>query len=379
MAANRKSRKQPAVSAAGSDKERQTALTNAISAIERNCGKGSVMRLVDRPKSNIDSISSGSLALDMALGIGGFPRGRIVEVYGPESAGKTTLALHAIANAQRNGGYAVLVDAEHAYDPSYGEKLGVDAERLYISQPDYGEQGLHIADTLISSGAVDLVVIDSVAALVPKSELEGEIGDSHVGIQARMMGQAMRKLTAAASRTNTCVIFINQIREKVGVMFGSPETTPGGRALKFFASQRVEIRRTSQIKEGDEAIGNGARVTVKKNKLAPPFKRCEIEIYFNRGISYLSDLLTLGTELGVLKKSGNWFAFGDHKIGNGKAKTMEALRHPENRELFKRIDEAVKGMIFAERNGANDQSDLAAMYDDSKAETTKKETAEAAA
>ncbi len=326
--------------------QKLVAIQNAIAAIEKSCGKGAVMRLTERPVRDIDVIPSGSLALDMAIGIGGFPRGRIVELYGPESSGKTTLSLHAIANAQKAGGYAVLIDAEHAYDPGYGKKLGIDPNRLYISQPDYGEQGLNIADSLISSGAVDLVVIDSVAALVPRSELEGDMGDSHVGLQARMMSQALRKLTATANRTGTCIIFINQIREKIGVMFGSPETTPGGRALKFFASLRLEIRRTQQIKEGDEAIGTGAVITVKKNKLAPPFRKCEIEIYFNRGISYLNDLLNIGLELGVLERAGNWYTFGDVKLGNGKPKVMEALRSPEQRELFQKIDQAVKEQIF---------------------------------
>jgi recombination protein RecA len=328
------------------------AIELAISGLERACGKGAVMRLTDRPAYKYDVIPSGSLAIDMALGVGGFPRGRIVELYGPESSGKTTLALHAIASAQKAGGYALLIDAEHAYDPAYGKKLGVDADRLYISQPDYGEQGLHIADTLISSGAVDLVVIDSVAALVPKAELEGDMGDSHVGLQARMMSQAMRKLTASANRTGTCIIFINQIREKIGVMFGSPETTPGGRALKFFASVRVEIRRTTQIKDGEASIGTGARVTIKKNKVAPPFRKCDIEIYFNKGISYVADMLGLGVELGIVTRSGNWYNFGDTRLGNGKAKTIETLEDPANAALLKQVDDAVKAVVFSEQGAA---------------------------
>ncbi len=322
------------------------AIESAVEAIEKSCGKGAVMRLTDRPNQRIDVIPSGSLALDIALGVGGVPRGRIIELYGPESSGKTTLALHAIANAQKAGGYAVLIDAEHAYDPTYGKKLGIDSERLFISQPDYGEQALNNADILISSGGVDIVVIDSVAALVPRAELEGDMGDTQVGLQARMMSKAMRKLTATANRSGTCVIFINQIREKVGVMFGSPETTPGGRALKFFSSVRMEIRRTKQIKEGDEAVGITAQVTVKKNKVAPPFRKCLIDIYFNRGVSYLNDLLTLGTELGILSKSGNWYIFGEEKLGNGKAKTMEFLRSQEGREIFHQLDSAVKETVF---------------------------------
>ncbi len=347
-----KARESKAAKAAREEDPRTKALEGAISALERSCGKGSVMRLTDRPNVKMDVIPTGSLALDMALGVGGLPRGRIVELYGPESSGKTTLALHAIANTQRAGGNAVLIDAEHAYDPTYGAKLGVQPDKLYISQPDYGEQGLHIADTLISSGAVDLVVIDSVAALVPKAELEGDMGDTHVGLQARMMSQAMRKLTASAHRSNTCVIFINQIREKVGVMFGSPETTPGGRALKFFASVRLEIRRTTQIKEGESVIGTGARVTVKKNKVAPPFRKCEIEIYFNRGISYVADMMTLGVELGVINRSGNWYTFGETKLGNGKAKALETLEAPENKELLEIVDKAVKAVVFSDQGAA---------------------------
>jgi recombination protein RecA len=328
------------------------AIEATILTIERVCGKGSVMRLTDRPVEKMDVIPTGSLGLDIALGVGGLPRGRIIELYGPESSGKTTLALHAIANAQRSGGYALLIDAEHAYDPGYGAKLGVDASRLYISQPDYGEQGLHIADQLISSGAVDLVVVDSVAALVPKAELEGDMGDTHVGLQARMMSQAMRKLTATAHRTGTCVIFINQIREKIGVMFGSPETTPGGRALKFFASVRLEIRRTTQVKEGDVAIGVGAKVSVKKNKVAPPFRSCEIEIIFNKGISYIAELLSIGSELGVIGRTGNWYTFGDVKLGNGKAKAQETLSDPANIKLFETIDAAVKAQVFSNPDNA---------------------------
>lgn len=326
--------------------EKQKALENALAGIERNFGQGSIIRMSEQSKRPIDVISTGSLAVDAALGCGGLPRGRIVEIFGPESSGKTTLALHAIANAQRQGGTAVLIDAEHAFDPQYGRKLGIDMGKLYVSQPDYGEQALDIAEALISSNAVDIIVVDSVAALVPKAELEGEMGDNQVGLLARMMSKAMRKLTAAANRSHTCLVMINQVREKIGVMFGNPETTTGGRALKFFASQRIEVRRTQQITESEEAIGVGARITVVKNKLAPPFKRCEVEIYFGQGISYLNDLLNFGLQLGVLSKSGNWMSFGETRLGNGKQQVYEFLRDPANRDLFVKIDGAVKHVLF---------------------------------
>ncbi len=326
--------------------EKEKALQNALAGIGRNFGDGAIMRMSEQARKQIDVIPTGSLAVDVALGVGGLPRGRIVEIYGPESSGKTTLALHAIANAQRLGGNAVLIDAEHAFDPQYGRKLGIDMERLWVSQPDYGEQALDIAEALIASNAVDIIVVDSVAALVPRAELEGEMGDSQMGLLARMMSKAMRKLTAAANKSRTCIVMINQVREKIGVMFGNPETTTGGRALKFFASQRIEVRRTQQIKEGEESIGVGARVTVVKNKLAPPFKRAEIEIYFGRGISYLNDLLTFGLQLGTVQKSGNWYTYGETRLGNGKANVLDFLREKENLDLYKKLEAEVKGALF---------------------------------
>jgi recombination protein RecA len=329
------------------DTEKEKALSNALSGIARSFGEGAIMRMSEQSRKNIDVIPTGSLAVDVALGIGGLPRGRIVEIYGPESSGKTTLALHAIANAQKLGGVAVLIDAEHAFDPQYGRKLGIDMDRLYVSQPDYGEQALDIAESLIHSNAVDIIVVDSVAALVPKAELEGEMGDQQMGLLARMMSKAMRKLTAACNRSRTCLVMINQVREKIGVMFGNPETTTGGRALKFFASQRIEVRRTTQIKEGEESIGVGAKITVVKNKLAPPFKRCEVEIYFGRGISYLNDLMTFGLELGLIQRSGNWHTYGDVKLGNGKTNALEFLRDKANIDLFKKLETEVKAALFA--------------------------------
>jgi recombination protein RecA len=326
--------------------EKEKALQNALAGIARQFGEGSIIRMSEQSRKNIDVIPTGSLAVDVALGVGGLPRGRIVEIYGPESSGKTTLALQAIANAQKLGGTAVLIDAEHAFDPVYGRKLGIDMDRLYVSQPDYGEQALDIAESLIHSNAVDIIVVDSVAALVPKAELEGEMGDTQMGLLARMMSKAMRKLTAASNRSRTCLVMINQVREKIGVMFGNPETTTGGRALKFFASQRIEVRRTAQIKSGDESIGVGARVTVAKNKLAPPFKRCEVEIYFGRGISYLNDLLTFAVQLGLVQRSGNWHSFGEVKLGNGKANALEFLRDKENRDVFKKLEAEVKAALF---------------------------------
>jgi recombination protein RecA len=326
--------------------EKEKALNNALAGIARNFGEGSIMRMSEQSRKRIDVISTGSLAIDVALGVGGLPRGRIVEIYGPESSGKTTVALQAIAQAQKAGGTAVLIDAEHAFDPSYGRKLGIDMDRLWVSQPDYGEQALDIAEALIHSNAVDIIVIDSVAALVPKAELEGEMGDSQVGLLARMMSKALRKLTAVANRSRTCIVMINQVREKIGVMFGNPETTTGGRALKFFASQRIEVRRTAQIKEGEDSIGVGARVTVVKNKLAPPFKRCEVEIYFGRGVSYLNDLLNFGTQLGLVSKSGNWLSYGEVRLGNGKANALEFLRDKGNAEVFKKLEAEIKASLF---------------------------------
>lgn len=311
-----------------------------LDKIEKDYGKGSVMMLGDKQKDTIDVISTGSLGLDMALGVGGFPAGRIIEIYGPESSGKTTIAIHTIAEAQKKGGICAIIDAEHAFDASYARKLGVDVDNLIISQPDYGEQGLEIADRLISSGAIDVVVIDSVAALVPKGELEGEMGESKMGLQARLMSQALRKLTATISRTGCCCIFINQLREKIGVMFGNPETTTGGNALKFYASVRLDIRRVSQIKDGDHASGNRTRVKVVKNKVAPPFRQVEFDIIFGEGISKMGEIIDMGVELGILQKSGSWFAYGDNKIGQGRDAVKQFLL--DNPELSEEIEVKIR-------------------------------------
>jgi recombination protein RecA len=311
-----------------------------LSQIEKQFGKGSIMRLGDRPEVPIEGISTGSLSLDLALGGSGLPKGRICEVFGPESSGKTTLTLHAIANAQRGGGACAFIDAEHALDPSYARKLGVDTDNLILSQPDSGEQALEICEMLIRSNAFALIVIDSVAALVPKAELEGEMGDSHVGLQARLMSQAMRKLTGAISRTGTCVVFINQIREKVGVFFGSPETTTGGRALKFYSSVRLDIRRIGALKVGEENVGNRVKVTVVKNKMAPPFRRAEFDVLFNQGISREGDVLDLATEKNIVDKSGTWLSFGSTRLGQGRDKARDLL--VENRDLLAQIEAKVR-------------------------------------
>jgi recombination protein RecA len=315
----------------------------ALDKIEKDYGKGSVMMLGDKQKEKMDVISTGSIGLDVALGVGGLPCGRIVEIYGPESSGKTTVAIHTIAQAQKKGGICAIIDAEHAFDASYARKLGVDVDSLIISQPDYGEQGLEIADRLISSGAVDVVVIDSVAALVPKGELDGEMGESKMGLQARLMSQALRKLTATISRTGCCCIFINQLREKIGVMFGNPETTTGGNALKFYASVRLDIRRISQIKDGDVASGNRTRVKVVKNKVAPPFRQVEFDIIFGEGISKVGEIIDMGVELGILQKSGSWFSYGDSKVGQGRDAVKQFLSdNPEvMEEMEARIREAL--------------------------------------
>lgn len=319
---------------------RMQAVEMAMSQIEKNHGKGSLMKLGDRPAVEVNGITTGALSIDLALGGRGIPRGRIVEIYGPESSGKTTLALQVVANAMRAGGMAAFIDAEHALDPAYAKQLGVDVENLYVSQPDSGEQALDICETLVRSNAFDVIVVDSVAALVPKSELEGDMGDAQMGAQARLMSQAMRKLTAAVSRANTALIFINQIRMKIGVMFGNPETTTGGNALKFAATQRIEVRRAAPIKVGDEVIGNEVSVKVVKNKLAPPFKKVTVEMIFGEGISREGDLLELGATCGVIKRSGAWWTFGNHKLGQGKENAKVFLR--ENRDIEKQIDHAVR-------------------------------------
>ncbi len=326
------------------DAKKEKALGTAISQIERAFGKGAIMRMgADGMKVQIESISTGSLNLDACIGIGGVPRGRISEIYGPESSGKTTLCLHVIANAQREGGIAAFVDAEHALDVGYARKLGVDVDNLLVSQPDTGEQALEIAEVLIRSNAVDVVVIDSVAALVPRAEIEGEMGDTHVGLQARLMSQALRKLTGAVNRSNTSVIFTNQIREKVGVMFGSPETTSGGRALKFYASLRLDIRRIGAIKDGQDIIGNRTRVKVVKNKCAPPFKQAEFDIIYNEGISHTALLVDLGVEHGIVEKSGSWYSYGDLRLGQGKENTKSFLN--ENRDIAEEVEARLKAVL----------------------------------
>ncbi len=318
---------------------REQALEEALKKIEKEFGKGSIMRLGDEADRKIESIPSGSIALDKALGVGGYPKGRIIEIYGPESSGKTTFALHAIANAQRNGGFAAFIDAEHALDPVYAKALGVDIENLILSQPDNGEQALDIAEALIKSGSVDILVVDSVAALVPEAELNGDMGDSHVGLHARLMSQAMRKLAGIINKTNCVAIFINQIREKVGVMFGNPETTTGGRALKFYASVRLDIRRGEAIKEGTNILGNKTNIKVVKNKVAPPFKTAEVEIIYGEGISRLGEIVDLAVKYDIINKSGAWFSYNGNKISQGRENAKEFLKN--NPELLKEIEEKV--------------------------------------
>ena len=321
--------------------DRQKALEAALSQIDRAFGKGSAMKLGSREKIEIEAISTGSLGLDIALGIGGLPRGRIIEIYGPESSGKTTLALHAIAEAQKTGGVAAFVDAEHALDPAYAKKLGVDIDELIVSQPDTGEQALEIVDTLVRSNAIDVLVVDSVAALVPRAEIEGEMGDSHVGLQARLMSQALRKLTGSISRSKCLVIFINQVRMKIGVMYGNPETTTGGNALKFYASVRLDIRRTGQIKDRDDIVGNATRVKVVKNKVAPPFKQVEFDIMYGEGISKIGEILDLGVKAGIVEKSGAWFSYDSVRIGQGRENAKTFLK--ENPEMAERLERAIRG------------------------------------
>src|SRR6478735_4330519 len=324
-----------------SDKLKALKLT--IEKIDKDFGKGSVMMMNERAEQAMEVISTGSIGLDIALGVGGLPRGRVIEIYGPESSGKTTIATHVIAEAQKKGGICAIIDAEHAFDSGYAKKLGVDVDNLLISQPDYGEQGLEIADRLILSGALDVVVIDSVAALVPKGELEGEMGDSKMGLQARLMSQALRKLTATISKTNTICIFINQLREKIGVMFGNPETTTGGNALKFYASVRLDIRRMTQIKDGEEAIGNRVKVKVVKNKVAPPFRSAEFDIIFGEGISKMGEVIDMGVEMGIVQKSGSWFSYNTDKLGQGRDAVKQLLT--DNPELAKEIEAKIREKI----------------------------------
>ena len=326
------------------DTKKAKALELAITQIDRQFGKGSIMRLGDEYVSTMDNvISTGCLSLDVALGVGGIPKGRVVEIYGPESSGKTTLALHIVAEAQKAGGFAAFIDAEHAVDPDYSKKLGVNTEELLISQPDTGEQALEICETLVRSGALDVIVIDSVAALVPRAELEGDMGDSHMGLQARLMSQALRKLTGTVSRSNTTVIFINQIREKIGVMFGNPETTPGGRALKFYSSVRLEIRRITTIKDGTEMVGSRVRVKVVKNKVAPPFKKSEFDIMYGQGISYVGDIIDLAVEGNIVEKTGAWYSYDDMKIGQGRENAKSFLT--ENPDILDAVTEKVKSFM----------------------------------
>lgn len=328
-----------------SNADKLKALKLTIDKIDKDFGKGSVMMMNEKVHITQEVISTGSIGLDIALGVGGVPKGRVVEIYGPESSGKTTLAIHIIAEAQKKGGMCAIIDAEHAFDSSYAKKLGVDVDNLLISQPDYGEQALEIADRLILSGALDVVVIDSVAALVPKSELEGEMGDSKMGLQARLMSQALRKLTSTISKTNTVCIFINQLREKIGILFGNPETTTGGNALKFYSSVRLDIRRTAQIKDGDEAIGNHVKVKVVKNKVAPPFRSAEFDIIFGEGISKIGEIIDMGVEMNILQKSGSWFSYNGEKLGQGRETIKQLLQ--DNPELADEIEKKIRDSIAA--------------------------------
>jgi recombination protein RecA len=323
--------------------EKLKALALTLDKIEKTYGKGSIMRMGDKPVEDVPAISSGSIGLDVALGIGGYPKGRIIEIFGPESSGKTTLAIHAIAEAQKAGGIAAFIDAEHAFDPYYARKLGVNTDEMLISQPDHGEQALEIADSLIRSGAVDIVVIDSVAALTPKAELEGDMGDSKMGLQARLMSQALRKLTANISKTRTCCVFINQLREKIGVMFGNPETTTGGNALKFYASVRLDIRRIGQIKEGEEVMGNNVRVKVVKNKIAPPFRKAEFDILYGEGISKSGEIIDLGVNYNIIKKSGSWFSYGENKLGQGRESVRKLIK--DNPELMAELEAKILEVV----------------------------------
>jgi recombination protein RecA len=331
-----KGKEEPGQTTAGKNPEKLKALQATIDKIEKDFGKGTIMKMGDQPSFEVSIIPTGSIALDNALGIGGYPRGRVIEIYGPEASGKTTLAIHAIAEAQKAGGIAAIIDAEHAFDRTYAINLGVDIDTLLISQPDNGEQALEIADNLIRSGAIDIVVIDSVAALTPKAEIEGDMGDNKVGLQARLMSQALRKLTANIAKTNTCCIFINQLREKIGIMFGNPETTTGGNALKFYASVRVDVRKITQIKDGEEATGNRTRARIVKNKLAPPFRKAEFDIVFGEGISRIGEIVDLGVDFDIIKKSGSWFSYGDQRLAQGRDAVKRLLQ--DNPELCEEIE-----------------------------------------
>ncbi len=351
------------------DDNRQKALEQALKKIEKNYGKGAIMKLGEASDIQISTVSTGSLSLDVALGVGGYPRGRIIEVYGPESSGKTTVALHAVAEVQKQGGIAAFIDAENALDPEYAKALGVNIDELLLSQPDTGEQGLAIADALVSSGAVDIVVVDSVAALVPRAEIEGEMGDSHMGLQARLMSQALRKLSGSINKTKTIAIFINQIREKVGVMYGSPETTPGGRALKFYSTIRLDVRRAERIKSGEEIIGNRTKIKVAKNKVAPPFRVAEVDIMYGEGISREGDLVDLASDMKIIKKSGSWYSYGEDRIGQGRENAKKYLRdHPE---VYAEIDHKVR-VAYGFEEETEDEGNLGASTSESDSKKVEK-------
>ena len=351
------------------DENRQKALEQALKKIEKNYGKGAIMKLGEASDIQISTVSTGSLSLDVALGVGGYPRGRIIEVYGPESSGKTTVALHAVAEVQKQGGIAAFIDAENALDPEYAKALGVNIDELLLSQPDTGEQGLAIADALVSSGAVDIVVVDSVAALVPRAEIEGEMGDSHMGLQARLMSQALRKLSGSINKTKTIAIFINQIREKVGVMYGSPETTPGGRALKFYSTIRLDVRRAERIKSGEEVIGNRTKIKVAKNKVAPPFRVAEVDIMYGEGISREGDLVDLASDMKIIKKSGSWYSYGEDRIGQGRENAKKYLR--DNPGVYAEIDHKVR-VAYGFEEETEDEGNLGASTSESDSKKVEK-------